>query len=116
YRLAATANGTGWSAALRNEFAAVKFGQSVQVPVYVTKGTGQGAVTLRATAESDPSKSVEATCASGDLGGSVPATLSLTLGGTATFGAFTPGVAKDYTASTTPNVVSTAGNGTLSGA
>ena len=41
----------GWSAALRNEFAAVKFGQSVQVPVYVTKGTGQGAVTLKATSE-----------------------------------------------------------------
>ena len=37
----------------------------------------------------------------GDVGGTVPATLSLTLGAPATFGAFTPGVAKDYTATTT---------------
>ena len=44
----------------------------------------------------------------------MPATLALTLGGPATFGAFTPGVARDYTASTTANVISTAGNGLLS--
>ena len=37
----------------------------------------------------------------GTVGGSVPATLSLTLGAPASFGAFTPGVAKDYAASTT---------------
>jgi hypothetical protein len=47
------------------------------------------------------------------VGGTVPATLSLTLGGSASFGAFTPGVAKDYTASTTANVVSTAGDAAL---
>ena len=33
------------------------------------------------------------------VGGTVPATLSLTLGTPASFGAFTPGVAQDYTAS-----------------
>ena len=44
----------------------------------------------------------------------VPATLSMTLGTPATFGAFTPGVARDYNASTTANVISTAGNATLS--
>ena len=44
----------------------------------------------------------------------VPATLSMTLGTAPTFGAFTPGVARDYNASTTANVISTAGNGTLS--
>ena len=49
----------------------------------------------------------------GGAGGSVPATLSLTLGTSASFGAFTPGVAKDYTASTTANVISTAGDATL---
>ena len=43
----------------------------------------------------------------------MPATLSLTLGTPATFGAFTPGVAKDYTASTTATVISTAGDATL---
>ena len=47
-------------------------------------------------------------------GGTVPATLSLTLGAPATFAAFTPGVAKDYDASTTATVISTAGSATLS--
>jgi hypothetical protein len=46
-------------------------------------------------------------------GGSVPATLSLTLGAPASFGQFAPGVAKDYTASTTANVISTAGDAAL---
>ncbi|WP_157592504.1 alpha-L-rhamnosidase C-terminal domain-containing protein [Solirubrobacter soli] len=50
----------------------------------------------------------------GTVGGSVPATLSLTLGAPASFGPFTPGVAKDYTAATTANVVSTAGDAALS--
>ena len=39
------------------------------------------------------------------VGGTVPATLSLTLGAPATFGAFTPGVDAEYTASTTANVI-----------
>jgi hypothetical protein len=50
----------------------------------------------------------------GGVGGTVPATLSLTLGAAASFGAFTPGIAKDYTASTTANVISTAGDAKLS--
>ena len=56
----------------------------------------------------------QATTVTGGVGGSVPATLALTLGAPATFGAFTPGVAGDYTASTTANVISTAGDATLS--
>jgi predicted deacylase len=48
------------------------------------------------------------------VGGTVPATLSLTLGAPANLGAFTPGVANDYTASTTATVISTAGDATLS--
>jgi hypothetical protein len=48
------------------------------------------------------------------VGGTVPATLSLTLGAPAAFGAFTPGIDKDYTASTTANVISTAGDAALS--
>jgi hypothetical protein len=48
------------------------------------------------------------------VGGTVPATLSLTLGGPASFGAFTPGVQKEYTTLTTANVVSSAGNAALS--
>jgi hypothetical protein len=43
----------------------------------------------------------------------VPATLSLTLGAPASFGAFTPGVAQTYTATTTATVISTAGDAAL---
>jgi hypothetical protein len=52
--------------------------------------------------------------APGGAGGTVPATLSLTLGTGASFGAFVPGVARDYTATSTANVISTAGDATLS--
>jgi hypothetical protein len=52
--------------------------------------------------------------ADGGVGGSVPATLSLTLGTPAAFGAFTPGLAKDYGAQTSANVISTAGDAALS--
>jgi hypothetical protein len=48
------------------------------------------------------------------VGGSVPATLALTLGTPAAFGAFTPGVACDYTATTNATVISSAGDATLS--
>jgi hypothetical protein len=48
------------------------------------------------------------------VGGTVPATLSLTLGAPASFGAFTPGVEKTYSAATTANVISTAGDAALS--
>jgi hypothetical protein len=47
-------------------------------------------------------------------GGTVPATLGLTLGTPASFGAFTPGLAKDYFAASTANVISSAGDATLS--
>ena len=50
----------------------------------------------------------------GDVGGTVPPTLALTLGAPASFGAFTPGVARDYDASSTANVISTAGDAVLS--
>ena len=47
------------------------------------------------------------------VGGTVPATLALTLAGPVSFGAFTPGVAREYSAFTTANVVSTAGDAAL---
>jgi uncharacterized protein (TIGR03118 family) len=49
-----------------------------------------------------------------EAGGVVPATLSLTLGAPASFGAFTPGTGKDYTTSTTATVISSAGDAALS--
>jgi hypothetical protein len=54
------------------------------------------------------------TSTTGTVAGAAPATLALSLGAPASFGAFTPGVDKLYTASTTANVVSTAGDATLS--
>ena len=105
YRLSATATGTGWTAKILNALAAAKFGETVKVPVYVTKATGAaaaGTVSLTATSESDPSATQTAVCglADGNVGGTVPATLSLTLGTPASFGPFLPGVGKDYAAPT----------------
>jgi Peptidase family M1 domain len=48
------------------------------------------------------------------IGGTVPATLALTLGTAPSFGTFTPGVAKENLATTTANVTSTAGDAALS--
>ncbi|HEY6891542.1 MAG TPA: hypothetical protein VI300_27295 [Solirubrobacter sp.] len=54
-----------------------------------------------------------ATTIPGGVGGSVPATLALSVASPVTFGAFTPGVAKDYTVSTAASVISTAGDAAL---
>jgi hypothetical protein len=54
------------------------------------------------------------TSSTGTVAGTTPATLALTLGAPASFDPFTPGVDRTYTASTTANVVSTAGDATLS--
>jgi uncharacterized repeat protein (TIGR01451 family) len=54
-----------------------------------------------------------ATPVPGDVGGTVPATLSLTLGVPAGFGAFTPGLAHVYSASMTATITSTAADATL---
>jgi hypothetical protein len=50
--------------------------------------------------------------ATAEVGAEVPATLALTVG-PAGFGAFTPGVAKEYTATSTANVVSSAADAAL---
>ncbi len=50
----------------------------------------------------------------GTVGGTVPATLSLTLGSPAAFGPFQAGLTKDYDAQMSANVISTAGDATLS--
>lgn len=50
----------------------------------------------------------------GTVSGTVPATLSLTLGQAPSFGAFTPGVSRDYETTGTATVSSTAGDAALS--
>jgi hypothetical protein len=59
-------------------------------------------------------KFLAATHADGTVGGTVPATLSLTLGAAATFPPFIAGTAREYTAHATANVISTAGDAALS--
>jgi len=49
----------------------------------------------------------------GSVGGTVPATLSLTLGAPVSFGTFAPGVANTYSASTTAAVISSADDAAL---
>jgi hypothetical protein len=61
-----------------------------------------------------PTTFFESTSVSGSPSGTVPATLSLALGAPISFGAFTPGLAKTYSASTTATVISTAGDAALS--
>ena len=51
--------------------------------------------------------------AAGSVGGTVPATLALTVG-SASFGAFQPGVDRTYTTTAAANVISTAGDAALS--
>jgi hypothetical protein len=63
YRLSLAVEGKGWEAKLQNALAAVKFGDSVNVPVYVSRGAGASTGTLKvtATSESDPTKTMTAT-------------------------------------------------------
>jgi hypothetical protein len=118
YRLSASTSAAGWEAHLQNSLATAEFGETVQVKVHIWKGAGaasSGSVTLNATSESDPSKSMSVTCGTdGTVGGTVPATLSLTLGAPAGFGGFTPGAQRDYFATTAASVTSSAGDALLS--
>lgn len=64
YRLSVSVEGKGWTAQLLNGLAAVKAGKSQPVTVYVSRedrSSEAATVTLRATSESDPSKTATAT-------------------------------------------------------
>jgi hypothetical protein len=57
YRLSVSVEGAGWTAGLKNALAAVEFGKSAVVPVYVTPGTAARAIIrLTTTSESDRTK------------------------------------------------------------
>ncbi len=78
----------------------------VAQPAVPAAGRGQAMTAVTATVD-------VGTWRAGDVGGTVPATLALTLGAPASFGAFTPGVGQSYDASTTATVISTAGDAAL---
>ncbi|MFC2167220.1 peptidase M6, partial [Acidobacteriota bacterium] len=64
YRLTVSVGGEGWTAKMLNGLAALKFGESQKVEVYVSQedgGAPNATVTLQAISESDPSKSATAT-------------------------------------------------------
>jgi M6 family metalloprotease-like protein len=66
YRLDASVQGEGWTVRLLNGLAAVEAGGSRQVTVYLSAGPGAAAsasLILRATSESDPSRSATASLA-----------------------------------------------------
>ncbi|WP_211233041.1 PIG-L family deacetylase [Solirubrobacter soli] len=75
---------------------------------------GSALVAFQTTQDEVQAFDAPITSVSGGVGGTVPATLSLSMGAPAAFGAFTPGVAKDYFATTTATVISTAGDAALS--
>jgi M6 family metalloprotease-like protein len=63
YRLSVSIEGKGWTARLLNGLAAVRAGESRPVTVYVSRGDGSAksaTLTLRASSESDPSKTAAA--------------------------------------------------------
>ncbi|MEU6713901.1 peptidase M6 [Nonomuraea sp. NPDC046802] len=65
YRLSTSATGAGWSANLSNNLTTAAFGQSVDVPVHVTRTPGSAhsaTVSLTATSVSDPGKTTTSTC------------------------------------------------------
>jgi hypothetical protein len=65
------------------------------------------------TADTDTVRVTRPATTEAGVGGTVPPTLALTVGD-ASFGAFTPGLDKEYTAGTTATVTSSAGDATLS--
>ncbi|MDA0183242.1 M14 family zinc carboxypeptidase [Solirubrobacter phytolaccae] len=96
--------------------------QGIRRPGQVLTFSAPGAYTVKWIAKDmkgnvSPVKSqrllVAADDADGTVGGSVPATLALTLGAPASFAPFVPGVAREYTATTEATVTSTAGDATL---
>ena len=65
YRVSASSSSSNWKVTLPNALAAVKAGQTVQVPVHVLftpPGAARTVVTLTATSETDPTKTATRTC------------------------------------------------------
>ena len=72
-----------------------------------------GGLEIAAAVVTDKACGVTARSVPADVSGTVPGTLSLTVGGPASFGAFTPGVGRDYLTTLAANVVSTGADATL---
>jgi M6 family metalloprotease-like protein len=65
YRVTASSSSANWKVTLPNALAAVKAGQTAEVPVHVLRtppGSSRTVVTLTATSETDPTKTATRTC------------------------------------------------------
>jgi hypothetical protein len=80
--------------------------------LYCAVNADNGGATVFMTASAP--EILSAVHADTDVSAAVPAQLALTLGPAASFGAFIPGADHEYTATTAANVISTAGDATLS--
>jgi hypothetical protein len=89
-------------------------GQPVPIPINGTTTLRWLAKDFKGNVSTGSQTFYLGTQAAGGVSGSVPATLALSLGSAPSFGAFTAGLTKDYTAGGTANVLSTAGNAALS--
>jgi hypothetical protein len=87
----------------------------LRLPLVDAPGTalGNGLAVQVPAAKIVPAGYRIATSAAGGVGGSVPAALALSVNGPASFGTLVPGVAATYLASTTADVLSTAGDAAL---
>jgi hypothetical protein len=103
---AGTVSGTG---ATRTISGTHTYAAAYAYPVKVTLSDQYGSADLASVSQ----LAQVPTIAQGTVGGTVPATLAVTLGPAASFGAFTPGVASTYKAQTTATVTSTAGDAAL---
>jgi M6 family metalloprotease-like protein len=62
YRMSVKVEGSGWTVALRNELAAIPFGDSVTIPIQLARtGSGTARLTFTATSEADPAKTSSVT-------------------------------------------------------
>jgi PKD repeat protein len=94
-------DGTVDSTAANPSFRYTSAGEFV-VKVTVSDGKLEASKTVTVTVTG------AATSTPGDVHGDVPGVLSITLGAPVSFGTFMPGLTRDYTASTTATIVSTA--------
>src|SRR5262245_39258954 len=85
--------------------------ESYTVTCTAPDGTVLETTTIKVARGAEVNRSL---CTQGSVGGTVPATLALTVGPAASFGAFVPGAGQSYDATTTATVTSTAGDATLS--
>ncbi|HWK28207.1 MAG TPA: hypothetical protein VNS09_16700 [Solirubrobacter sp.] len=107
-------NGTIYASEIARGFDALTLTPTADLTQAEIDGANRATRAERLNVQSQDAFTYNSAPVTAPVGGNVPATLSLTLGAAADFGAFTPGVQQTYSASTTASVISTAGEAALS--